>query len=612
MSTPEFSRAVEEIKDRSPLSEVVGKYVGLKRAGRRMVGLCPFHEDSQPSFYVDDERGFYHCFGCGAGGDVIRFIMEMDGLSFMDVVTELARQTGVDLPKTSQGPGDPDRTRQVMNRLGEINRLAARFFHNALLQDPACIGARNYLKRRSIGDEDITRFGLGCAPDSWDALLSFLGAKGYEAGEIDKAGLAKPGNRGHYDRFRNRLMFPILMREGQVLGFSGRTLSSDDREAKYINTPETPLYHKSKVLFGHHLAREAIRKSGVMLMVEGNVDVLRMHAFGFGNTVAPCGTATSEDQIRMIKRMGCSLVLIFDGDAAGRKAAWRVVPMAMAQMLPTKVVFLPEGRDPDDLLMQQGAGAMTGLIENARDLFPEWINARMNDIRGNTEEVASFIHDVADVIAAVQDAPARALYIPRAAYLLGVDEGVVRQAVRDSGRRKRVGPDIAPATAVAAQPEEAPASQLEVQLLATLSENGQVLADPAVRQRLEVLTTVPSFSRSLNPRVRDLLQTVLSDPDSAGSLLMTGDFGAQIRAWLMESGGEEAAGDSAEEVVFLLANLEMNAIEGELDRLGIEIKRMEHAGQKDRLDALKMERRALSVRRVELKGSLARSEIYGR
>ena len=343
-----------------------------------------------------------------------------------------------------------------------------------------------------------------------------------------------------------------------------------------------------------------------MLMVEGNVDVLRMHAFGFTNTVAPCGTATSEDQIRMIKRMGCSLVLIFDGDSAGRKAAWRVVPMAMAQMLPTRVVFLPDGQDPDDLLMREGAGPMTGLIENARDLFPEWINARMRDIRGNTEEVAAFIHDVADVIAGVQDAPARALYIPKASYLLGIDEGVMREAVRDSGRRKRVGPDIAATTTVAAQPEAAPASQLEVQLLATLSQEGQALADPRVRQRLELLTTVPSFSRSLNPQVRDLLQTVLNDPDGAGNLLVTGVFGSQIRAWLMENGGDEVAGDSAEEVVFLLANLEMNAIEGELDRLGIEIKRMEHAGQKDRLDALKMERRALSVRRVELKGSLER------
>jgi|GEM_PF-2926592 len=580
-----------------------------------MVGLCPFHEDSQPSFYVDDERGFYHCFGCGAGGDVIHFVMEMDGLSFMDAVTELARQCGVELPKAGPGPRDSDSNRRTIDRLAEINRLAARFFHKSLLQDPACIKGRNYLRKRDISDEDITRFGLGCVPDSWDSLLSFLKAKGYTAEETEKAGLAIPGNRGHYDRFRNRLMFPILMREGQVLGFSGRTLSSDDKEAKYINTPETPLYHKSKVLFGHHLAREAIRKSGVMLMVEGNVDVLRMHAAGFTNTVAPCGIATSEEQIRMIKRMRCSLVLIFDGDAAGRKAAWRVVPMAMAQMQPTKVVFLPDGQDPDDLLVQQGADAMTALIDNAGDLFPAWINARMQELQGNTEAIAGFIHEVADVLAAIPDAPARALYIPKAGYLLGIDEGVLRDAVRDTGRRQQARANIASGQQEPTrqpQAESAPASQLEVQLLAALATGPEVLAQPDIRQRLELISMVPSFSTSLNPAVCAALKDVLKESDRATALLTNGPLSTQIRGWLMENGGDQAIEDAAEETGFLLTNLEMNAIDGEIDRLGIKIKRMEHAGQKEQLRALLMERRALSVRRVELKRSLARSEIYGR
>jgi DNA primase len=349
---------VEQIKEKLSIEQLIGETVQLKRAGANYTGLCPFHNEKTPSFVVSPSRGSYHCFGCGAGGDILSFVMASQHVEFGEALRRLAQRTGVVLESTGESKG-----RKVQQtRLFDVTAAAALFFQQAL-SGPAGAGARAYLDRRGIAPETRARFGIGYAPDAWEALYKRLRAAGHPDAEIEAAGLAvRHEERGTlHDRFRGRVMLPIRDVQGRVLGFGGRVL--DAGEPKYLNSPHTPLFDKSRVLFGLDLARDTIRRSGEAVLVEGYLDAVRAHQAGFANVVATLGTAITADQLGQAARLAPRLVLALDADPAGQKAAARAGLLALSTLrgrtngaVDLRVAALPAGLDPDELIGQSPDG----------------------------------------------------------------------------------------------------------------------------------------------------------------------------------------------------------------------------------------------------------------
>ena len=361
---PQF---LDELRARLSVSDVVGRKVRLVRKGREHSGLCPFHNEKTPSFTVNDEKGFYHCFGCGAHGDVIGFAMETEGLSFPEAIEKLAGEAGLEVPRASP----EERARDVRRAtLYDVVEQACLWFE-AQLRSPEGRAGHDYLRRRGYSDADIARHRLGYAPDGRGRLAAALKAHGIERGQLVEAGLIKLADNGGEPRdyFFNRVIFPIGDRRGRIIAFGGRIL--DDGQPKYLNSPDTPLFHKGRVLYGWANAREAARDSGTVIVTEGYTDVIALVRAGFGYSVAPLGTALTEEQIVELWRMADEPVLCFDGDNAGQRAAFRAANRALPLLKPGKslrFVVLPAGEDPDSLIRGQGPTAMTALIERARPL----------------------------------------------------------------------------------------------------------------------------------------------------------------------------------------------------------------------------------------------------
>ncbi len=592
----DFTRFIEEVKERVSITDVVEKYVKLKKAGKsRFVGLCPFHQEKTPSFHVDAEKNLFHCFGCGKGGDAIKFLTEMERLSFMEALEELADKAGLEMPQRTREPalaGESNGGKDARARLLAANVEAARFFYSCLTEDPSCAHARAYLEKREIPENWSRKFGLGCAPDGYNALAQRLKAKGISEEDAEKAGLIVRSDMRYVDRFRNRLMFPVLMREKQPLGFSGRTLANED--AKYINTPETPLYQKSKILFGYHLAREAIRKSGEAILVEGNVDAMRMHMAGFGATVAPCGTALTEDQLRIIKRHQARLTIIFDGDDAGKKAAFRALPLVMAIGIDARVVFLPEKLDPDDFLRKYGADAMKKLIDAAEELFSAVISEKAKTAQ-SSQAKAELIRETAAIIAAAPDAAGREPFINRAAYLLSTREEAIRSAMQKAEGVKKYGE-----AKEAAKFEGEKFSRHEISLFACLLKNDSFFDDAQLMNRISKI--------ALSQEARGLLQKAVENKVPLSKIAGEGDspLRAKVREYLF-SKKSCADEDDAARLEFALASLEREAVEEEINALAGSIKSAEAAGDNLRLRKLLEQRRGLLTRREEIKSTLQRS-----
>jgi DNA primase len=357
---------LDEIRARLPVSQVVGRRVSLKRAGREYKGLSPFKTEKTPSFTVNDRKGFYHCFASGEHGDIFTFLMKTEGVSFPEAVERLAEEAGVPMPKA--GPRDVAAEDQ-RTRLYELLAASVAFFEKQLL-GPQGAEARRYLAKRGLTPEGIARFRLGYAPGGKSALKEHLALAGFTAAEMAASGMLFSGDDipVSYDRFRHRIMFPISDMKGRVIAFGGRALDPE-APAKYLNSPETPLFHKGAVLYNAYSARVAAHDKGEVLVVEGYMDAIALSLAGFPESVAPLGTALTEDQIKLLWRMAPEPTLCFDGDAAGRKAAFRAVETVLPHLKPgfsLQFVFLPDGLDPDDLVRQHGAGAMRNLLETRR------------------------------------------------------------------------------------------------------------------------------------------------------------------------------------------------------------------------------------------------------
>ena len=405
---------LEELTARNDIVDVVSGYVHLtRRSGVNQFGLCPFHSEKTPSFAVNAERQIYHCFGCGKGGGVINFIMEVENLSFPDAVRFLARRAGMEVPEDGS---DENRGRRA--RMLELNREAARYFY-AQLVGPNGGPAQAYVRKRGITDM-VRPFGLGYAPDGWQNLLDAMGAKGYHQAELIEAGLARPGKKGGaYDYFRNRLMFPVIDVRGSVIGFSGRIL--DDGEPKYLNSPDTLVYSKSRSLFALNLAKKS--KSGYILLAEGNIDVVSLHQAGFDSAVASLGTSLTPDQARLLARYTNEIVIAYDSDAAGKKAAQRAIQLLQPLDMKVKVLQVPGAKDPDEFIQTKGPAAFRELIEKSGNQIEYRLQQVAEDFDLKTDEGrVGYLREAARLIASLPGSVEREIYGLRAAEKAGVSQ----------------------------------------------------------------------------------------------------------------------------------------------------------------------------------------------
>jgi DNA primase len=402
---------LDEIRARLPVSEVVGRKVALKKAGREYKGLSPFKTEKTPSFTVNDLKGFYHCFASGEHGDIFTFVMKTEGLEFPEAVERLAAEAGVPMPKQPERNAAQEDQRDRLYRLLEAS---AAFFEDSLRSGSGA-EARRYLEKRGLARETIQSFRLGFAPNSRTALSAHLKAKGFSLNDMVASGMLIGGEDipEPYDRFRNRVMFPILDLKGRVIAFGGRALEKDV-PAKYLNSPETPLFHKGHTLFNAARARSSAHDKGRVIVVEGYMDVVALAEAGFGETVAPLGTALTEDQLKLLWRFAEEPILCFDGDSAGRKAADRAVEVALPWLKPGLSVafaFLPEGIDPDDLIRQQGVAAMSEVLAKTRPLVEAlWDRELRAGATGTPEQRAALEARLLALAAAIQDATVRSHY----------------------------------------------------------------------------------------------------------------------------------------------------------------------------------------------------------
>ncbi|MCL6634336.1 MAG: DNA primase [Peptococcaceae bacterium] len=357
---------IEAVRLRSDIVEVVSRYVQLKKKGKYFTGNCPFHHDQAPSFTVTPDKQIFYCFGCSAGGDVFKFLMLKENLTFYEAVHLLAQQAGIAVPSAENPVRREEERRQA--GLLQINSLAKDFFHHILQHHHAAAAARQYLAGRGLTPEVLERFQVGFALPGWNSLLGFLGKKGYLPGDVAEAGLAVKSETGkYYDRFRNRIIFPIWDATGRVIGFGGRVL--DDSSPKYINTPETSFFSKGRTLYALHLARQAIREKGYAVIVEGYMDVVTAHRYGATNTVAPLGTALTVEQGRLLMNYSRNVVIAYDADAAGVAATTRGLDLLQELGCQVRVVTVPDGKDPDEYLRRHGYPSWEKLIDEAPSLI---------------------------------------------------------------------------------------------------------------------------------------------------------------------------------------------------------------------------------------------------
>ncbi|MBZ0208087.1 MAG: DNA primase, partial [Hyphomicrobium sp.] len=432
---------LDEIRARLSVSSVVGRKVALKRAGREYKGLSPFKMEKTPSFTVNDQKGFYHCFASGEHGDIFTFVMKTDGLTFPEAVERLAEEAGVPMPKLS--PRDEAREDE-RERLYRIVEMAAAFFEAALMTG-AGAEARRYLEKRGLARETIASFRLGYAPNDRAGLRNHLAAAGFKVEEMIASGMLIGGDDipVAYDRFRHRVTFPIADLRGRVMAFGGRALDPN-APAKYLNSPDTPLFHKGFNLYNAHRARGPAHDKGRVIAVEGYMDVIALTEAGFGESVAPLGTALTEEQVKLLWRMADEPILCFDGDAAGRKAAFRAVETALPLLKPgfsVRFAFLPGGLDPDDLVRQQGPQAFAAELGKTRALFDVlWEREAQEQDLSTPEQRAAFEARLKAMVGKIGDAAVRAHYERELRETLwALNRTVVREIARGQGPRRGAG-----------------------------------------------------------------------------------------------------------------------------------------------------------------------------
>jgi len=520
---------VREIRERSDIVEVISSYMPLRRSGANYQGLCPFHQEKSPSFNVNAPRQIFHCFGCGTGGNVFTFVMRMEGLTFPEAVKRLGEKAGITVEETPVTPVDRQR-RDQREKLLRINEAACVFYHQLLLDDAAGAPGRRYLRQRGYESDLVRTFRLGFAPDRWEALVTHLDAQGFTKEEMRAAGLVREGSGGRGDRdlFHNRLLFPILDPEGRVVAFGGRVL--DDGTPKYLNSPETPVYHKGRTLYGLYQGRDAIRHARAVLVVEGYFDLLALHRAGIANAVAACGTALTADHARLLKRYAEQAILVFDADKAGRQATFRAMDALLPEGMAVSAVGLAAGEDPDSFLTKQGNEAFQARLAEARPALELYLDEQLTLHGDSVEGRARAGEEVLSRIRRLPSDLERNLYLKKLATRTGLDEallqskgrGVVssRPAPRPTGQAPRIEPDAAVRTQAfllrLMLANDRARSQVK-------SEGTQVLfASPAHREVADYLLAVEDTDGRLPEQLLDGLPDVETQSLLSGLLLAEG------------------------------------------------------------------------------------------
>ncbi len=430
MAIPE--EVINEIKYRNDIETVISQYSVLKRRGKNLVGLCPFHSEKTPSFTVYPENGSFYCFGCGVGGDVITFTGLIENLDYIESIKLLAERSNIQLPQD----GYDNTFQKVKNTVYDINREAARFYHNYLMSDDGK-WALEYYQQRGLSLKTIKHFGLGAAPDSWDALINHLKGKGFTISDMVTANVVGVSQRGsYYDRFRKRAMFPIINIRGNIVGFSGRAMPGEDKQGgKYVNTSDTPVYKKSENLFAMNYAKNHCDER--VILVEGNMDVISLHQAGFENTVAALGTAFTDEQAKLLSRYTKEIVLIMDSDAAGQKAVRRASEILQNTGLDIRVVVLPDGKDPDEYIKKHGAARFKALLEGAASEIEYKLLTAVEGIDITQDDgKLKYLARAAEIIANSNDVMTRDLYIGRLSDKYGVSRTALETKVNDIRKKK--------------------------------------------------------------------------------------------------------------------------------------------------------------------------------
>lgn len=426
---------IDEIRERADIVDIVSEYVALKKNGKNHVGLCPFHSEKTPSFTVNHEKQIFYCFGCGAGGNVFTFLMKQENLSFPEAVKTVAKRVGIDLSLIEKKPSGEERQRELMFL---ANHAAEDFYHQYLLTSPDAERARIYLKKRGLGLETIKNFKIGCTPAGRDGLARFLAKKGISLEMAEKAGLVNKRGQGgktnasaadFYDRFRNRVMFPITDTRARVIGFGGRTLGNE--EPKYLNSPTSPLFKKGEVFYGMYQSKNSASAKGFALIVEGYFDLLMLHQYGFSNAVATLGTALTPNHLRKLKGYTKEVYTLFDSDAAGNAAALRSVPMFIDEEMHARIVLIPAGLDPDDLLQKQGAAQMAQHIQKAMPIMDFFLDSMRTKFNIETPSgKVSFLEAAAPYVARMGNIAERDIYVEKIANILHIRQDAVLPTIK--------------------------------------------------------------------------------------------------------------------------------------------------------------------------------------
>jgi DNA primase len=502
---------IAEIRTRADIVAVIGQHVQLKRAGRNWKGLCPFHGEKSPSFNVSPDKGFFYCFGCHKKGDVFTFVMEYQGKSFHETAETLAAQCGVTIPEVQMTP-EQMRARGERSQMLEVNKLATQFFRETLA-GPNGKPGRDYLERRGTKDAVRDRFQLGFAPAAWDGLAEFLRAKKVDMEVAVKLGLVarRPQRGGFYDRFRERLVCPVVMPGGEIAGFSARIVASGPPDpdhpppAKYINSPESTVYKKSRLLFGLQQARDAMGSKKRAVLVEGNFDVISMHQAGFDETVAPLGTALTAEQVELLRRMAAEVVLFYDGDRAGRVATRAALELCLAADVPVRVAWRSrgdetrlDGQDPDTLL-RDGKVDVAAMLKEARDGLEAYTYALLDAAKGAVNARAQILDHVAKLAQRVAEPLKRDVIAGTLAIALDLDQGVVRNAM-SHGSGSRSAPPQPAAPAPVTPVSTTPPPDHEIDVLALLVDHPSLLATADANGLFSLLT---------DGRLRDMYSAAL-------------------------------------------------------------------------------------------------------
>lgn len=414
-------KTISEIRNASDIVDIVSEVVLLKRAGKNFIGLCPFHSEKTPSFTVSADKQIFYCFGCGAGGSVFTFLMKHEGFSFPEAVRMLGRRHGIAVEDHQLSPEDRQRM-QEREGIFDVNEQAASFFRHMLLEKEEGRSALEYLRKRGMTRETIDRFSLGYAPDGWDGLTGYFAGRRIPAALLEKSGLVVPrkAGGGFYDRFRNRIVFPIAGVSSRIVGFGGRVM--DDSLPKYLNSPETAVFNKRRSLYGLESARSCCRETGTVYVVEGYFDVLALSQAGISNVVATLGTALSAEHVRMLKGYVREIVLVYDSDQAGIRAALKSVETFRKENMDAKILVLPEGHDPDSFILKSGAQAFLETSRTARNMMDFLMEETVRKHGLSVEGKLRIIEDMQEPLGAVSDRMARSLYIRNLAEHIDVED----------------------------------------------------------------------------------------------------------------------------------------------------------------------------------------------